>query len=196
MNFPVPKIFRRISCSCFKSERGRNLTVLIIAIGVIIAVWLLQEHWVDIDWRNLGYPGVFFLSFLGSVAMALPVPGLITLCGVSALLNPFTVGMVAGIGETIGEASGYAVGFGGKGMILNYALYDKIKRWMERRGTLVIFVVSLIPNPVFDVVGIAAGATRFPFPRFMLTVLAGKCLKGILVAYTCYHGFKLLPWVN
>ena len=67
---------------------------------------------------------------------------------------------------------------------------------MERRGTLVIFVVSLVPNPVFDVVGIAAGATRFPFLRFMLTVLAGKCLKGILVAYACYHGFKLLPWAN
>ena len=179
-----------------KSERRRNFLILLAAAAIVFTVWMTRGLISDIEWRDLGYPGVFFLSFLGSVSMVLPVPGLITLCGVSVILNPFLVGLVAGVGESIGEVSGYAVGLGGKAVIENHSLYIRVRGWMERRGALVIFVVSLIPNPLVDVVGIAAGATHFPFRRFMAIVLVGKTLKGIMVAYTCYHGLKLLPWVS
>jgi uncharacterized membrane protein YdjX (TVP38/TMEM64 family) len=67
---------------------------------------------------------------------------------------------------------------------------------MDRRGTLVLFVLSIIPNPVFDFVGIAAGSTRYPFRRFVLIVFSGKMLKGLIVSYTCSFGLSLLPWVN
>ena len=67
---------------------------------------------------------------------------------------------------------------------------------MERRGLLLIFLVSVIPNPFFDVVGIAAGGVRFPLRRFMLTVWVGKTLKSMMVAYSCFYGVTLLPWVE
>ena len=67
---------------------------------------------------------------------------------------------------------------------------------MEKRGGLVIFIVSIIPNPLFDIVGIAAGATKYPVKKFFLIVFVGKILKGLIVAYSCYYGIQALPWVD
>ena len=178
------------------SRPGRRLQLLglLMVGGIVVTVWLVRGQIAQAE--EAGYAGVFFLSFLGSVSMVLPAPGLISLCGLSVVLNPFALGLLAGLGETIGEISGYAVGYGGGSFIEKRRFYGKLVYWMERRGTLVLFLVSVVPNPVFDLVGIAAGAVRFPLPRFLATVLAGKVLKGLLVGYTCYYGVTLLPWVD
>lgn len=161
---------------------------------MIAAVWALRGYISSI--QAVGYPGIFLLSLLGSVSMVLPVPGLISVCGASVVLDPFLVGIVAGAGETIGEASGYAVGYGGGSVVERHRAYPKVKRWMEERGVLVIFAFSAVPNPVFDFVGVAAGAVRYPLLRFFGIVLLGKVLKGVVVAYTCDFGITHLPWVT
>lgn len=176
------------------SNRYVQLGFLLLGVGFIVGAYFLRDAASGLS--SVGYPGVFLLSLLGSASMVVPIPGLISLCTVSAILNPFTLGVLAGIGETIGEITGYAVGFGGKGLLDKSRLYRWLKQWMERRGGLVIFVVSIVPNPIFDIVGIAAGATRYPLKRFMLIVLVGKILKGLIVAYSCYYGIRLLPWVE
>ena len=132
--------------------------------------------------------------------MVLPVPALVSVCAVSLVANPVFVGLLGGLGEAVGELTGYAVGFGGRGVVERRGFYDKAEDWMARRGTLVLFLVSLIPNPIFDVVGIAAGATRFPLTRFFVTVWVGKSLKGVMVAYGCYYWLRMLlrvlPWLS
>jgi membrane protein YqaA with SNARE-associated domain len=167
---------------------------LLLGVGMVIGAYFLKD--VAGGLSSFGYSGVFFLSLLGSASMILPVPGLISLCTVSAILNPFTLGLLAAIGETIGEVTGYAVGFGGKGLLDKSRLYRWVKNWMEKRGGLVIFIVSVIPNPLFDIVGIAAGATKYPVKKFFLIVFVGKILKGLIVAYSCYYGIQALPWVD
>lgn len=182
------------------SSSDRRLQVAILVVGVtgVTVGWLLAGDVSDVErWKDLGYPGVFFLNFLSSVALVLPVPGLFGLCGASFVLNPLALGILAAIGETIGEISGYAIGYGGRSAVENRRFYARIRAWMERRGTIVIFVVSIIPNPVFDMVGIAAGGVRFPLGRFLATVLVGKTLKNITWAYACaYYGVPLLRWID
>ena len=178
------------------TEPRRSILIIAAVALLVLAVWLARSWWLNVEWTDLGYPGIFLLSFLGSFSMVLPVPGLISLCASGGFLNPYVAGVFAGVGETIGELSGYAVGYGGKTVVEKHAFYQRVRAWMERRGALVIFLVSVIPNPVVDVVGIAAGATRFPLHRFLVIVLAGKILKGIAVAYACYAGFQLLPWLD
>ena len=183
-----------------KSDRRLQIVVLVAGVGAVTGVtvaWLLSGDVSDVErWKEFGYPGVFFLSFLASVSLVLPVPGLVSLCGVSLLLNPLVLGILAGIGETLGEISGYAIGYGGRTVVENRRYYARIRAWMERRGTAVIFLVSIVPNPFFDVVGITAGSVRFPLHRFLATVWIGKTLKGIMVAYSCHYGITLLPWVE
>jgi membrane protein YqaA with SNARE-associated domain len=171
---------------------------LVLAVAFAVVVWSLKSYISAL--KLAGYPGVFFLNFLGAVSMVLPVPGILSLCGLSVALHPFVLGVLAGLGETLGETSGYAVGFGGDTIFERFAVYrnlrPRVQRWMEKRGALVLFLVSAIPNPIVDVVGIAAGSVRYPFLRFMLIVLSGKIIKGLMIAYTCQYGVTLLPWVS
>ena len=60
---------------------------------------------------------------------------------------------------------------------------------------MLLFVVSLIPNPIFDVVGISAGALRYPIWRFLAVVWAGKVFKFLVFAYACTAGADWLTGV-
>jgi uncharacterized membrane protein YdjX (TVP38/TMEM64 family) len=54
---------------------------------------------------------------------------------------------------------------------------------MNRNGMLTIFLLSTFPNPLFDLAGAAAGATRMPARRFFVSTLAGKIVKDLFLAY-------------
>ena len=70
-----------------------NMYKLIILgiIGFLVAGLAILPRFLSVT-DIAGYYGVFMLSFLGSVSMVLPVPGLISMCGLSALLNPILLG--------------------------------------------------------------------------------------------------------
>ena len=184
-----------------KPQRRMQLFALVFGVSVVVAVSATLIFSGDITslgyWRALGYPGIFILSFLGSVALVIPVPGLIAVCGAGSIdLNLISVGLLAGAAETVGELSGYAIGYGGHTVFERRSFYTKVRGWMERRGLLVLFVASIIPNPVFDVVGIMAGGLRFPLLRFLGAVWVGKTLKGLIVVHTCSWIVQHLPFVG
>ena len=177
-------------------KRGHRFQIIVLVIGLctITSVWLISRH---IPYAELaGYPGVLLLSFMGSVSMVIPVPGLLSLCGFSLTLNPLLLGVLAGIGETIGEISGYTIGYGGSSLIQKRGFYPALKKLMGKHGTTVLFFLSIVPNPIFDVVGITAGGVKFPFKKFLATLWVGKTLKGIIIGYTCYYGINSLPWIQ
>ena len=164
----------------------------LMSVVAVSAILLLHSDYGDMEhWRSLGYPGVLLFSFLGSAAMAPLVPGVVVLCGVSPVLNPLILAVLNAVGESAGETAGYAVGYGGGPVLEKRRFYVRARRWMERRGVVTLFIVSVIPNPFFDLVGIAAGGVRFPLVKFLLSVFAGKLVKGIAVAYACYYGVEL-----
>ena len=129
-------------------------------------------------------------ALLASGGMVLPVPALAAACAASVFLTPVLVGIVAGVAETIGELTGYFLGYSGRGIVTRRSFHQRLETWMRRRGWLVLFLLAAIPNPVFDVAGVAAGALRYPLGGFMAVVLAGKLTKFIALAYTCSWGFQ------
>ena len=54
---------------------------------------------------------------------------------------------------------------------------------MQRRGFLTLFVLSAIPNPLFDLAGISAGVLHYPVARFLLACWLGKTIKALALAY-------------
>ncbi len=134
---------------------------------------------------TLGYLGVFLLMFISSATILLPAPGLVGVPIAGMFLNPLRVGIVAGIGSALGELSGYFAGCGGRLAIEKNKtrIYKTVKRWMRRNGFLTIFIFAAIPNPFFDVAGLAAGALEYPAWKFLLACLAGKILKCVALAY-------------
>jgi len=68
------------------------------------------------------------------------------------------------------------------------AIYSRLSRWMERRGSLVLFIFSSVINPFFYPIAITAGATRFGLKKYILICIVGKTIKGITVAAAGYWG--------
>jgi len=64
---------------------------------------------------------------------------------------------------------------------------------MERHGLWTIFVLSIIPNPLFDIAGILAGAARIPVWRFMGVAVVGKVIQASAIALA---GSLSLTWVQ
>ena len=121
---------------------------------VAVAAYILQDR---ISWTNFTYPAVAGSVLLASGGLVVPVPALAITCTTATFLNPAAVAVIAGLAGTIGELTGYFLGFSGSGVFERRRFYHRVEGWMQKRGGLILFVVSAIPNPVFDVAGIAAG---------------------------------------
>ena len=171
------------------------LVLGILAVSLVFVIWMFVGGLSNSDWwKALGYPWVFFLSLLASGGMVFPIPSLAATCGAAGLdLNLVIVGVLAGLGETLGELVGYSIGFGGQSVVQRRRIYKRARTWMIRWGIGVLLILSIIPNPIFDFVGIAAGALRYPMKRFLITVWVGKTLKGLIIAHVC---FWIVEWVR
>lgn len=157
-----------------------RIFVLLIVIGVTVAIVYYRNRLQQ--FAAYGYPGVFLVSLLGNATVVLPAPSLAMVFAMGAVLKPVLVGLVAGVGEALGELTGYGAGFSGRALIENRARYEQINRWMARNGDLTVFFLSLIPNPFFDLAGMAAGVLRYPVWRFLIFCWMGKTIKTTLIA--------------
>jgi uncharacterized membrane protein YdjX (TVP38/TMEM64 family) len=168
---------------------------LAIAVAVLITVAVLHYRDRLVDLSTYGYLGIFLISVIGNATVLFPVPSLVAVFAGGTLFHPLLVGLVSGVAEPIGELSGYLAGYGGSAIIEDKAMYAKLEAWMRRHGYLTIFVLSVIPNPVFDLAGMAAGALHFPVWKFLLACWIGKTVKAIAVAYAgaeSWHLFELM----
>jgi len=175
---------------------------LLIFVVVLMTVFAFAFFYFQVEVSRLkdyGYAGVFIISFIGAASMILPTPALASVVGGGAILNSYLgiptfvwVGIVAGLGEALGEFSGYAAGYGSRIMIQERPEYKRVQSWMERHGVMTMFVMSVLPNPLFDVAGAAAGVVRMPLGRFFLSVLAGKIIKGMYMAALGEFGIEIL----
>ncbi len=169
---------------------GRALSLLL-AVGITAAVFAFGRQLAR--FATYGYLGVFLITLVGNATIILPVPGLLAVYAGGAVLNPFMVSLVAGVGQSLGELTGYLAGYGGGGVIENRAYYAKVQGWMQRRGFVTIVVLAAIPNPVFDVAGICAGALHMPVSKFLLACWLGKTAKALAVALL---GLASVRWLG
>jgi len=159
----------------------RQLGAVVLAVVVSLTIVLFRDQLARFE--RYGYPGVFLISLLGNATVIFPAPSLAVVFGMGGVLNPLLVGLVAGVGEALGELTGYLAGYGGQAVIEDWQMYDRLERWMQRNGSATILTLSAIPNPFFDLAGIAAGALRFPLARFLLSCWVGKTIKTIFFAF-------------
>jgi membrane protein DedA with SNARE-associated domain len=58
----------------------------------------------------------------------------------------------------------------------------------QRRGSIVVFLMSAMLNPIFAPMAIAMGALRFRLPKFCAMCIAGSTVKSLVIAYAGYLG--------
>lgn len=168
-----------------------RLAALAAVIGLSVFIYSIRDQ--AEEWAVYGYPGIFLVSFLSYATVLLPAPGVAFVFGMGSILNPVAVGLAAGAGAALGEISGYMAGFSGQAVVERQELYEWLARWMANNGALTVLLLAAIPNPFFDLAGIAAGMLKMPMPKFLFWVWIGVSVKMLIFAFA---GAYSISWLN
>ncbi len=183
---------------------GVKIGIVEIAIALFItgAAYYLSGY--ARDFGQYSYLGVFIITLVSSATILLPVPGWAVVIGLSHTLDPILLGIAAGLGSGIGEITGYMLGAGGAEIAFSGVEtkkgaspsrqsnlkadkkegkrphQDKIMDFVVKHEDLGIFFLAAVPNPLFDIAGIAAGAIRMPWYRFLVACTLGKIVRFVV----------------
>lgn len=166
------------------------MLALFAVVAITLYVFSIRER-VE-QFAALGYPGIFLIALLANATVLLPAPGVAVIYAMGAIFNPLAVGLAAGTGGTIGELSGYLAGFSGQAVVEQTDIYNRIRPWVDKYGGWTIMVLSAIPNPFFDVAGIAAGIAKMPVPTFLLFTGIGQLIKMTLFALAGHYSVTFI----
>ena len=165
-----------------------SLLVLLLVLVITVTLFLYRDRVAELG--SYGYLGAFLITLAANATVILPVPGIIILFPLGAAFNPILVGLAAGIAAPIGEITGYMAGYSGRGIAQRSRLYSQMVNWVDRWGSLAIFIFTLVPFLLFDLAGIAAGVLRFPFWKFFLVCWLGRTILYIGVTLAGAWGWE------
>ena len=169
------------------------LQIIAILAIVVGAFWLGTQRELVQRFSQWGYLSSFLISLIGSATVILPAPGLALILALGAHLNPLLLGVVAGFGSGLGELSGYLAGKAGRNLVSSEGRFNAFLHHVTTRFTTpALFVLAILPLPIFDFAGILAGALRMPILRFLTVVISGKIIKHALAAYLGAEFFEMV----
>ncbi len=171
---------------------GRLRIVQILAVIAILAALGAAVYFRNRlqELEQYGYAAVFLVGLVSNATIIFPIPGLAVSSVMGGVFDPWIVGLIGGLGQALGELTGYMAGYSGQALVDGNPTYDRLTRWMQRYGALTIFVLAIIPNPIFDLGGMAAGTLRFPLWKFLVSCTAGKVIKNVIFALAGYYGIE------
>ena len=188
---------------------GHSIVALILLSSLALGVATIWFNLNEEKFKGLGYAGIFFLNLISTSTFFIPVPGL-TAAGQALIvsqapsLGAWQVGLIGGIGMALGEITAYVAGALGREVAqgrqvggptwFRRAVTRALRTvdWlMMRYGMLTLFALSAVPNPIFEVAGLTAGAVRMNFWRFLGSVTAGKVVRGLALAYIGEFSIRL-----
>jgi membrane protein YqaA with SNARE-associated domain len=167
-----------------------RLAVLLVVIVFSVFVFTIRDEAGRL--AAYGFPGIFVVSLLANATLLLPAPGIAVVFAMGSVLHPFLVALAAGAGAAIGELTGYAAGFSGQAVLERSSIYARVIPYVQRYGGWTILAMAAVPNPFFDLVGVAAGALKIKLHRFLLWCLLGETIKMLIFAYT---GAYSIDWL-
>ncbi len=118
------------------------------------------------------------------------------------------MGVAGGVGAGVGGTLVFLLGRGGRRFFpwlkhfdvdeaASNTLASRAVNWAQRRGSVVVFVMSAVLNPGFAPMAIALGALRFRLAKFALMCIAGNIVKAMVISYAGYLGLgTLLRWLG
>ena len=140
---------------------------------------------------NYGYLNLFILSFLASTVLPLGSEALVVAL-IYQGFSPFTVIMVATVGNYLGSCTTYYFGLKGRPVLEKYLSpspekLEKSEKLFKRYGIYTL-LFTWIPG-VGDAITMVAGLTQLPFRSFSILVFLGKFGRYFAIAYlTAFFG--------
>ena len=192
--------------------------------GIVTASVLLVYHWEVISrFQSYGYFGLIIMGLVTGFSLPMPVPYMVITFVLGGIMHPALVGVSTGLGLGIGGTLLHLTGRGGRkffpmsdvfGLVNTRSssseepphLIARLFRWAriphiillaQRRGALVVFLMSVAINPFFAPMAFTLGTMRFRLWKFFLMCWAGQTVKCIGIAYAGYLGLgTALRWLE
>ena len=200
-----------------KSSPKRRFVI----IGLLVTttcITIVGSVFIIINWEYVSrfephsYIGLFLISVLAGAPIPILTPGILITFALGSILNPVLVGVVAGLGNALGNILTYWAGHGGlrffstlrnisqvsdsdSGRIGRFFRKIKGSRLLgivNRQGMVSIFLLSIIPNPLLTPMILSLGAVRFNFMKFLLACWAGLTIQAMILAYLGHFGLHSL----
>ena len=168
-----------------------RVIALLAVVGITVTVYDLRAH--IRDFAAYGYPGVFLVALLANATVFLPAPGVAVVFAMGSIFHPLGVALAAGTGGALGELSGFLAGFSGQAVVERTDVYVRSHPWVEKYGGWAILAFAAIPNPFFDLAGVAAGVSKMPLWRFLIFCWLGQVIKMSLFAF---GGAYSVSWLS
>jgi membrane protein YqaA with SNARE-associated domain len=182
-----------------KQKKWLKITLYIVVLtGVSYGFYFLLQYLTtylsipEEGFAPIAYLIVFVVTLAANAAIFIPVVFHISImlwAIESCNCNLVLVVLVASVAGTLGEITGYYAGYLGKRIVLAESTpgYDRFAGWMQRYGPWGIFLVSL--QPLTDIAGLLAGASKLPLWKFFLPCWPAKFIKYFVI---CYFGGEVL----
>jgi membrane protein YqaA with SNARE-associated domain len=159
-------------------------SIFVLSIVLSIAFFIFRDFFKDS--ASLGLIGLFIINFVTNATFFVSAPTFPAIVAAGNLYPPILVALVSSLGATAGDTIGFAFGFAGHKLTKHKLEKKKWFRILEKhfkkyRGWL-LFAFAIIPNPVFDAIGLIAGIFAYPFFRFFLIVWFGRLIRYYLLA--------------
>ena len=140
-----------------------------------------------------GYLGAFVVCVLGNISIIIPIPFALVVYAFGSTLNPLLLGLVSGLGSTLGEMFSYFLGWGGRKVIESryVSRLDAVEKLIDRYGALTVFLFALLPLPD-DLLLIPLGMMKYDIKKTFIAMLLGKTLMCTLLAYSGAFSFSYL----
>lgn len=158
-----------------------RVLALLVVILITVYIYSIRER-VD-RFASYGYSGAFLIALMANATVFLPAPGVAVVFAMGNIFNPLGVALAAGAGGALGELSGYMAGFSGQAIVERTNVYERINPWVKKYGAWTILILSAIPNPFFDVAGVAAGISKMSLYKFLSACWIGQTVKMTMFAY-------------
>ena len=125
----------------------------------------------------VSYIGLFIATFLTNASVLLPASGIAFTLSASYILDPLICVIVGGLGTALGEMVSYICGRNGSAVIDDIKKFEKVSLYLKKYDMIIVFIFALLPLPLFDFVGIAAGLSKMSLPKYIIACFLGKTLK-------------------
>jgi len=194
----------------------RSDILLAISVGLLFTYWVVISVYTGLSgpvtmlyaWLQqvslfMGYPGSFLICFIGNATILVPFPYVAVPFMLGGLTDPGThefmfdpviVGLASGIGATLGEMTGYAIGHAG-GHLIDESRRGGFLSLVEKHPhltPLVVWFLAVTPLPDDELI-VPLGVVRYPWWKVFFPQLLGKSMFLTGVAWAGRAG---LGWIE
>ena len=167
-----------------KLQKPLAVSIFLLSIILSIAFYVFRDFFKDAS--SLGLIGLFIVNFVSSATFFVSAPAFLTIITGGNLYSPILVAGVASFGAGLGDMIGFLFGHSGRRLakikLEKYKAVRFLEKHFHRHGALIIFIMAIIPNPLFDAIGILAGVVNYPALKFFAIMLVGRFLRYWLLA--------------